>query len=268
MKAAVLGSPITHSKSPLLHTAAYAALGLDWTYERYEVREGELAGFLRDHAGEFKGLSLTMPLKDEACRAAEMLDAAARTTGACNTLVFDGRISGYNTDVVGFIEALHHHGHSDVSSVCILGTGATARSAATALLQLGVQEINIVGRRREALHDFSVWFNGIGGIAIEHDWLAPTVETDLTVSTTTAGATDDRALPDVPGVLFDVIYAPWPTSYARRWLEAGGDVLGGIDLLVHQAAEQVLLMTGTDRSARGRIVEAMYVAARIRTPAS
>lgn len=262
MKAAVLGSPIEHSKSPQLHAAAYATLGLDWSYERHEVGSGELAGFLRQHAGEFKGLSLTMPLKDEAFRSAETKDAASYATAACNTLVFDGQLHGYNTDVIGFIEALRFHGQHRADSVCILGTGATARSAAAAMLQDGVQEFHVVGRRSEALTAFADWFKGIGGTVTTHSWHAPVLDVALTISTTTAGATDDRPLPAAPSLLFDVVYAPWPTRYARQWLDAGGSVLSGVDLLVHQAAEQLLLMTGTGRHERGRIVEAMYAAAR------
>lgn len=262
MKAAVLGSPIAHSKSPLLHTAAYAELGLDWSYDRHEVPEGALASFLREHAGEYKGLSLTMPLKNEAFRAAETKDAASYATTACNTLVFDGQLNGFNTDVVGFIEALRHHGLHTADSVCILGTGATARSAAVAMLQDGVQQFHVVGRRSEAREAFGAWFSGIGGNATLHAWEDAPLETSLTISTTTAGATDGRPLPGQVNVLFDVIYAPWPTEHAGRWLAAGGRVLSGLDLLVHQAAAQVLLMTGTGRHERSRIVEAMYAAAR------
>ena len=262
MKAAVLGSPIEHSKSPLLHQAAYAALGLPWVYERHEVQAGELPGFMRAHAGEYKGLSLTMPLKDEAFRVAETKDASSYATAACNTLVFDGQWHGFNTDVTGFIEALRYHGMQTAASVCIIGTGATARSAAVAMLQDGVREFHVVGRRAEALASFGSWFASIGGTATMHAWDVAPLDVELTISTTTSGATDDRALPPHPRTLFDVIYAPWPTPYARRWRDANGPVLGGVDLLIHQAAEQVLLMTGAGRHERSRIVEAMYAAAR------
>lgn len=260
MKAAVLGSPIAHSKSPELHTAAYRELGLDWTYERHEVREHELASFLQEHAGEFKGLSLTMPLKDEAFRIAETKDAASYATAACNTLVFDGELRGYNTDVVGFIEALRSAGMPSPESVCILGTGATARSAAVAMLQTGIRELHVVGRRSEACEAFEAWFRGVGGRIAVHAWSELPMDVALTISTTPAGATDDRPLPQTPGWLFDVVYAPWPTTYAARWSATGTTVLSGLDLLVHQAAEQVLLMTGTGGHERQRIVAAMYAA--------
>lgn len=262
MKAAVLGSPIDHSKSPLLHSAAYAALGLSWTYERHDIGLGGLADFLRANAGVYKGLSLTMPLKHEAFVAAETKDVASYATAACNTLVFDGQLHGYNTDVIGFVEALRYHKVPRAGSVCIIGTGATARSAAVAMQQDGVEELHVVGRRAGALDDFRIWFGGLGGSVTTHSWDATPLDVDLTISTTTTGATDDRPLPKRPQTLFDVIYAPWPTAYAARWSAAGCPVLSGMDLLVHQAAEQVLLMTGTGGHERPRVVEAMYAAAR------
>lgn len=256
MKAAVLGSPIAHSRSPELHRAAYAALGIRWTYERYEVGSGGLAGFVAAHAGEFRGLSLTMPLKEEAFAVAEQHDVASTLTRVCNTLVLDSPIMGYNTDVIGFVEALRYRGVSVPEAATILGTGATARSALIAMLEFGVKRVHVVGRRAEALADFVTW--APTEAITTSDWNGRWDPTGLTISTTTAGATDDVALPDQPGTLFDVIYAPWPTKFAKRWAEGGGIVLGGIDLLVHQAAEQVLLMTQTDAGARSRIVHAMY----------
>lgn len=260
MKAAVLGSPIAHSKSPALHQAAYRALGLDWTYERYEVGSGALQRFLADREGEFAGVSLTMPLKDEAFELADVRDDASLATLASNTLVFRDRRYGYNTDVTGFIEALRYRGIAQPDSVTILGTGATARSAAFAMHSIGVGTITVAGRRPAALDAFLAWFATCGGIATSVAWEAVPEVTDLTISTTTAGATDERALPPNCTTLFDVIYAPWPTEYAARWVRAGGTVLGGLDLLVHQAAEQVLLMTGVATELRPRIVEAMYAA--------
>lgn len=258
MKAAVLGSPIEHSKSPLLHMAAYAALGLDWSYDRFEVDDAALTHFVDEHAGMYRGFSLTMPLKDVAFTIAEQRDPDAMATSACNTLVFDGRIAGYNTDVLGFIEALRYRGVASVDTVSILGTGATARSAAVAMHRLGAREISVVGRREQALDAFVAWYAGIGGVATPRNWDDVVEPTSLTISTTPAGATDTRDVPSQPQTLFDVVYAPWPTNYAARWERDGGMLISGLDLLVHQAAQQVLLMTGVDSSERSRIVEAMY----------
>ena len=261
-KAAVLGSPIAHSKSPLLHTAAYRMLGLAWTYERHDVDEAGFAPFLAAHAGEFRGLSLTMPLKRVAYEAAEMLDDAARATGAVNTLVFGDALHGYNTDVVGFVEALREAGVPMADEACVIGTGATSRSAAYALKLLGARRIHVVGRRRDAIEAMVDWGTGIDVTMVPHDWADPAVPVPVTIATTVAGSTDERPVPPGPGVLFDCLYSPWPTPFAARWQNAGGRVIGGLDLLVHQAAEQVILMTRVHPDNRGAIVLAMQGALR------
>ena len=257
-KAAVLGSPIAHSKSPLLHTAAYRVLDLPWTYERYDVDDQGLAPFLAAHEGEFRGLSLTMPLKPRAFALAHEHDEAARTTEAVNTLVFGDALRGYNTDVVGFIEALRAVDGPPVSSATILGTGSTARSAAFAMVSEGVAELHIHGRRAEAVRALQEWLQRFTVTVHAHRWTDAPVSTDVVISTTVAGATDNLPLPQAPGLLFESIYAPWPTAYAARWMDAGGRVLSGLDLLVHQAAQQVILMTRVDAANRGAIVAAMY----------
>lgn len=267
-KAAVLGSPIAHSKSPLLHTAAYRMLGLAWTYERHDVDEAGFAPFLAAHAGEFRGLSLTMPLKGLGFERSETLDDNAMATGAVNTLVFGDTLQGYNTDVVGFIEALDAAGADVGDAACVIGTGATSRSAAFALARLGVRTIHLVGRRRAAVDAMVVWLAAFDVVGVPHAWDAPALEVPVTIATTVAGATDTRPIPENPGLLFDCIYAPWPTDFAARWSEAGGRVLGGLDLLVHQAAEQVILMTRVHPDNRLAIVRAMEDALRsMPTPA-
>jgi shikimate dehydrogenase len=261
-KAAVLGAPIAHSLSPLLHASAYRALDLPWTYERHEVQEEGLIAFLAEHAGEFRGLSLTMPLKRMAFALAETRDDAARETGAVNTLVFGDQVCGYNTDVVGFREALRAAGIPAVGSATIIGTGATAHSAAYAMVLDGVRNLHLVGRRPAALQEMVGWLAGLGVTAARHDWNEPLPHTEVTIASVVAGATDDLVPPDKPGMLFDAIYAPWPTALASAWSRAGGAVLGGTDLLVHQAAQQVLLMTRIHEDNRAAIVTAMYGALR------
>lgn len=261
-KAAVLGSPIAHSKSPLLHAAAYRALDLPWVYERHEVDESGFGAFLAERGGEFRGLSLTMPLKRVAFAAAQEHDAAALATHAVNTLVFGDRVRGYNTDVVGFRQALLAAGLPTSASATILGTGATAQSAAYAMVLDGVPELHLVGRRPAALNDMATWLLGHGVTATTHLWHEPLPSTDVTIATVVAGATDDLIPPAKPGLLFDSIYAPWPTRLAAAWLHAGAPVLSGTDLLVHQAAQQVLLMTLVHSDNREAIVQAMYEALR------
>lgn len=261
-KAAVLGSPISHSKSPLLHAAAYRALDLPWTYERYEVDEAAFDGFLAAHKGEFRGLSLTMPLKEVGYSRSELRSPAAQATLAVNTLIFGDVLQGHNTDVVGFVEGLRAAGFACPASATVLGTGATGRAAAYALHTMGVADVHVIGRREEALTAFRAWAQGVGMRVSTHDWAATAPDVEVTISATVAGATDDRVIPETPNLLFDAIYAPWPTAFAAKWVSAGGRVLGGLDLLVHQAAEQVLLMTRVHPDNRSAIVQAMYEAIR------
>lgn len=259
-KAAVLGSPISHSKSPLLHAAAYRALDLPWTYERHEVDEAGFPAFLSERAGEFRGLSLTMPLKGVAFAAAQQRDEASLATGAVNTLVFSDQLCGYNTDVVGFRQALRAAGMAAGVSATVLGTGATARSAAYAMVLDGVTALHLVGRRAAALAEMQQWLLGLGVDSSTQLWADPLPRTQVTIAAVVAGATDDVVPPSHPGLLFDAIYAPWPTGLAAAWKGAGGAVLSGTDLLVHQAAEQVLLMTRVHSDNRDAIVTAMYEA--------
>ena len=261
-KAAVLGSPIAHSRSPLLHSAAYRMLGLAWTYERHDVDAAGFAPFLATHAGEFRGLSLTMPLKPLGFATAQHLDAAARATGVVNTLVFGDDIRGYNTDVTGFVEALRAAQVDVGDAACVIGTGATARSAAYALTLLGVKRIELVGRRPEALDTMVAWLGALGVLGVPHAWDETLPPAALTIATTVAGSTDGLAIHVPPGVLFDCIYDPWPTILATRWSAAGGRVIGGYELLVHQAAEQVILMTRVHPDNRIAIVQAMQDALR------
>jgi len=266
--AAVLGSPIAHSLSPLLHRAAYARLGLTgWSYGRHEVDEAALAGFLdvvkrEDADGSWAGLSLTMPLKRVVIPLLDEADPTALAVNAVNTLVFraDGSRYGANTDVSGLTAALRERGVTSVSGAAVLGAGATAGSALAALSALVKGPITVYLRNPARLAEFDAL---VAHFELELDprpWSdAPgAAEFELVVNTTPAGAADALAeqLPNHVGTLFDVLYHPWPTPLAAAWAERGGTVLGGQDLLVHQAVRQVELMTGIeDRSAR--ILEAM-----------
>ncbi|HEX7461711.1 MAG TPA: shikimate dehydrogenase, partial [Dermatophilaceae bacterium] len=148
-RAAVLGSPISHSLSPALHRAAYRALGLsNWLYDAHEVQEPALSRFVVDLGPEWAGLSLTMPLKEAAFEVADEVSDLARRTGAINTLVRlrDGGWSGDNTDVYGVSQALRGAGCARVASALVLGSGATARSVVAALATLGCQRVTFAVR--------------------------------------------------------------------------------------------------------------------------
>jgi shikimate dehydrogenase len=244
----VLGHPVAHSLSPVLHLAAYAELGLDWAYERHDVDAAGLPGFVEGLDASWAGLSLTMPLKEAVRPLLDRVDDVAELTGAVNTVVLgaDGR-SGWNTDVEGIAVALDEHA-AGRGRCAVLGAGATARSAAAALVQRGSAEVVVVARRAEAAAAVVEVVERLGGVATATAWgaAADALRCDVVVSTVPRGAADElaAAVPQQPGCLLDVVYDPWPTPLAAAWSGAGGPVASGLDMLLHQAVRQVELMTG------------------------
>ncbi|MDP3972375.1 MAG: shikimate dehydrogenase [Candidatus Nanopelagicales bacterium] len=263
-QAAVLGSPIAHSLSPVLHLAAYRALGLNWRYRAIEVEPAGLVDFVAGCDESWAGLSLTMPLKEAVLDLLDEADDLVRLTGAANTLVFrGGRRLGFNTDVYGMGAALREGGIPDgARRAAVIGAGATARSAVVALSQLGIEVIDIVARRPEAAAQPLRLARelGVAARALPWDSAAQALGAEVVVSTVPAGAADSLSVlvPDLvsvsvpelfpggPGLLLDVVYSPWPTALARQWRAFGGKVVGGLSMLTWQAAEQVHLMTGRD----------------------
>ncbi|MEV6008454.1 shikimate dehydrogenase [Streptomyces sp. NPDC051976] len=251
-RAAVLGSPIAHSLSPVLHRAAYAAMGLsDWRYDRFEVDEAALPGFLDGlDPAVWGGLSLTMPLKRAVLPLLDDMTATAASVEAVNTVVIGpgGRRSGDNTDIPGMIAALRERGITSVPSAAVLGAGATASSALAALAQICTGEVTAYVRGPERAAEMRQWGERLGVLVRTADWAdaAEALVRPLVVATTPAGAADHlaAAVPATPGTLFDVLYDPWPTRLAAAWADRGGAVVGGLDLLVHQAVLQVELQTG------------------------
>ncbi|MCE7079706.1 shikimate dehydrogenase [Streptomyces sp. ST2-7A] len=250
-RAAVLGCPITHSLSPELHRAAHAALGLTgWSYDRFEVDETALPGFVAGLGREWAGLSLTMPLKRAVIPLLDRVGESAVAVEAVNTLVFDpdaGRI-GENTDVPGLVAALAERGVHRVPTAAVLGGGATAASTLAALASICEGEVVAHVRGAHRVAEMLALGERLGVRVRPEPWerAADSLHLPLVVSTTPAGACDALAdvVPAAPGTLFDVLYEPWPTRLAAAWDRRGGTVLGGLDLLVHQAVLQVELMTG------------------------
>jgi shikimate dehydrogenase len=246
-RAAVLGSPVGHSLSPALHGAAYEALGLaGWAYERVECAEEGLAPFLADLGSEWAGLSLTMPLKRVALGLADTASDLAVAVGAANTMLFgpSGRHVD-NTDVPGMVDALREAGVTRVESAVVLGAGGTAQAALAALAELGERAPTVVVRdlgRARALLDTA---ERLGVDVTLRRWDGDGVlrDADVVVSTVPKGAADTLAVRP-GGVLFDVVYDPWPTPLAATALAAGCRIVSGLDLLLHQAGHQVRLMTG------------------------
>lgn len=250
-RAAVLGSPIAHSLSPVLHRAAYAALGLDdWSYDRFEIDEQALPGFVEGLDGTWAGLSLTMPLKRAIIPLLDSVSATAASVEAVNTVLrtADGRLAGDNTDIPGMIAALRERGVEKTESAAVLGAGATASSALAALREICTGTVTAYVRSRERGAEMRGWGERLGVDVRIADWAEAeqALRAPLIIATTPAGATDalTEAVPEIPGTLFDVLYEPWPTGLAAAWAARGGAGVGGLDLLVHQAVLQVEQMTG------------------------
>ncbi|WP_018570208.1 shikimate dehydrogenase [Streptomyces sp. PsTaAH-124] len=250
-RAAVLGSPIAHSLSPVLHRAAYAELGLtDWSYDRFETDEAALPGFLEGLGPEWAGLSLTMPLKRAVIPLLDEISDTAASVEAVNTVVLTeaGRRTGDNTDIPGMVAALREHGIEQVDSAAVLGAGATASSALAALARVCTGEVVAYVRSGARAAEMRGWGERLGVEVRTEDWsrAGQALTAPLVIATTPAGTTDAlaAAVPERPAALFDVLYDPWPTPLAARWSMAGGAVVSGLDLLVHQAVLQVEQMTG------------------------
>lgn len=248
---AVWGDPIAHSKSPRLHAAAYGVLGLDWDYSRRQVGE---AGFVEALAGldrSWIGLSLTMPLKEQAHRAAEIRDRYADLTGAVNTLLLSDRIHGFNTDVGGIVDALAEHGLDGLGRVRIVGAGATASSALVAAAESGADAVEVRARRPErakGLVDLGERL-GVAVTAASFDGAFDSV--DLTIATLPSGTALEESvaagLGDAGGALFDVAYAPWPSALASHWSD-GRPSISGQGMLLHQAVRQIRVFLHGDQT--------------------
>jgi len=250
-RAAVLGKPIAHSLSPVLHRAAYEELGLsDWSYDRFELDEAALPGFVEHLGPEWAGLSLTMPLKRAVIPLLDEISETAASVEAVNTLVLteDGRRLGDNTDIPGMVAALRERGIEQVDSAAILGAGATASSALAALARICTGEVVAYVRSEARAAEMRQWGARLDIEVRTADWADAheALRAPLVIATTPAGATDAlaHAVPERPAALFDVLYDPWPTELAARWSMIGGAVVSGLDLLVHQAVLQVEQMTG------------------------
>lgn len=259
MWAAVIGSPIAHSLSPVIHRAAWEQLGIDgWEYRRAEVTEESLPPFIGQLDESFCGLSVTMPCKQAVMPLLDAIDPLASAVGAVNTVVPSaGMLAGFNTDVTGIASAIRRacsrSGVPVPSSALVLGARATASSALAALGELGITTTTVAARR----------FGGPGSVISAASRLGVSVEqvmwsdvsavasaaarADVLISTLPAGVADpiaSRLAPREGQILLDVIYSPRDTALRTTFEKAGGVVAEGTDMLVYQGAAQVQLMTG------------------------
>ncbi|MFF5227630.1 shikimate dehydrogenase [Dactylosporangium sp. NPDC000521] len=250
MRAAVLGQPVSHSRSPAIHNAGYAAAGLrDWTYTAIECGTADLPGFVAGLSSEWAGLSLTMPLKEVALSVAAMVDPFAAAIGAANTLV--RRAYGwhaYNTDAPGMVRALLEAGVSRTPRLAVLGGGGTARAALAAAASLSA-DVTLYTRRLSAFEELQPVAAALD-VELSHapwDSLSSCTSFPVVISTVPKGAADSLAVADWSGrpVVFDAIYEPWPTPLAAAASAAGCAIVSGLDLLLWQAVDQFELFTGT-----------------------
>ena len=245
IRGAVLGSPISHSLSPALHRATFERIGVTGSYEAIDVPSGTLERFFLAHQSDFDYFSLTMPLKEEAHLLNVICDELSLRIGSINTLYKkEGSWFGTSTDGSGFLAALDAQGYSRCEHALILGAGGTARAVAGAL-DGNVETLTVMGRtstRRDALEqcvekssfNYLPWIND------------PDINSyDLIINTTPAGAADllaENLPPQVSGLLFDVIYKPWPTVLASAWEDRSGKVINGRELLLWQGLDQLALV--------------------------
>jgi shikimate dehydrogenase len=244
LRGAVLGSPITHSLSPLLHSQAYDFLGIQGDYQRCELSEEALTEFFSTRAEDFDYLSLTMPLKEVALKLPVSIDATASRIQSANTLYRrDGEWHLNSTDGSGFIAALKNAGFENFENALVLGAGGTARAVVGALDGVS-QNITVFGRtstRREVLQ------SSVSQSTFDYLRWSDSPEFskyDLVVNTTPAGAADllaDSLLNGDAKLYFDVIYKPWPTVLGSRWSDVGGQVINGLELLLYQGIHQLSL---------------------------
>jgi shikimate dehydrogenase len=258
-RAAVLGSPIAHSLSPVLHRAGYRELGLTgWSYDAIECDEQDLAGFLGSLGPDWAGLSLTMPLKRVVLPLLDHAEQLALAVGAANTVLLRaGRRLGYNTDVPGMVTTLRQAGVTADGNAVILGSGATACSALAALHEIGASGIAVAVRSRSRAEPLRAVAARLGlDVRLIELGAAPGAGAglgrapwQLLISTVPAAgaaavASQLRAGVVRANAVFDVVYDPWPTALAEAATAGGMQVISGYELLVHQAVGQFELMTG------------------------
>lgn len=288
-RAAVLGHPIGHSKSPALHQAAYASLTAEIGYTAIDVTAAALPDFMARvrhevEAGEgWRGLSVTMPLKSAMVGEVDEVRGVALALGVINTVVCDrgsrsdgpARLIGYNTDVTGIVNALLYAGVAPGPASVVLGGGGTAAAAIAALQELGAPSAAVYvrdvtraaeARAAAAMLRFPIDVYPIAGAA------AAMAAADVVISTLPPRAADPQAAalmqelagrseagtaPAVPGVLLDVAYDPWPSRIAAVWQNAGGTVVPGLEMLIYQAVEQVRHFTGLDGAVPAEVIDVM-----------
>lgn len=259
MRAAVIGSPVSHSLSPVLHAAAYRDVGVVVDYRAIEVSTEELPAFLASLDESWVGLSVTMPNKQAIIADLDVVDSLARTVGAVNTVCLQPpsrMLVGFNTDVEGIVTAVREaRTNLAYPSAMILGSRATASSAIAASVQLGAPAITLAARNHggpgSAL-SAATRMNLKPTLAkLTDDWIGSLPHTGLLISTLPGRVADEYAsriessnLDLAHLTLLDVNYRPYPSALTRAVAARGGTCVPGWTMLLHQGLAQVRLFTG------------------------
>ena len=250
----VIGSPVRHSLSPVIHNAAFAAAGLDWVFVAFEVVPGAAGAALAGmRAFGIAGLSVTMPHKDDVAVAVDVLDPAAAALGTVNTVVLqpDGRLAGYSTDGAGFVASLRDAAVDPVGmTVAVLGAGGAARAVIDALARSGAARITVINRSQDRARVAAALAGDRGSVGTD----AEIASADLVVNATSIGmgavngvagdAPCDLSLLHAAQVVADLVYHPLETTFLAAARACGAQAVDGLGMLVHQAALQQELWTG------------------------
>lgn len=253
---AVLGSPIAHSKSPIIHSAAYAVLGKEFEYNKIQVEKNHLMQFVETLDESWLGLSLTAPLKTEAFRLSKLSDETSSLTGASNTLLrTETGWSAFNTDVYGIQKSLSAAGVTEIAKASVIGSGATAVSSVLAVARnYPGAKLLLAARNKVALRELVEFARKVGVKNVKTASVRKALtKSDLVISSLPSGALDDEILAleksrlaEPNGVFFDVAYDPWPSKAAQLWGKHQLKTISGVEMLLWQAIAQVRIFCEGD----------------------
>jgi shikimate dehydrogenase len=252
--AAVIGSPIGHSRSPQIFARAFAEVGLPWDYVRFDVPTGSGAAAIESlRTLRLVGLSVTMPLKEEVAAAVDRLTPSAQALGAVNCVAWEeDTVVGHNTDGAGFVDSLAHEGVSlDGSRIVVLGAGGAARAIVDALGRTSAAEIVVVNRT----HESAVLAAALAPSIARVDSANTISDADIVVNTTPVGMDGtpfaghtpfDVSLLSNATTVVDIVYNPLETPLLQAAALHGCRTIDGLGMLTHQAANQFRLWTGLE----------------------
>ena len=264
----LLGQPVNHSLSPIMHNAAYKEMGLNWCYVAMPCESKYLEKVTKAlRCLDWKGLNITIPHKQEVLKTCNKLTKIANDIQAVNTLIPEknNQWIGANTDVEGFLKPLKNHNLKD-KNVVIMGYGGSARAVVMGLIILNIKKVTIIGRNESSLHDFVKSMSNllsnkgilIEGINNKKLNVSPYIEeADLIINTTPIGMYNTNIKQEnIPlgheiwkclsnkTILYDLIYTPRPTNWLKLGEQKNCFTIDGLDMLVEQGAFSIRLWSG------------------------